>query len=184
MNMRVEIDLAKLTRHDISADEYTFILLKLLGKEVPDIIKNRVSLESLEERSFLKIIPGGFSKREKITKLFASVLESAKVEDWIDEWRHIWPSGVQSGGKPVRGSKDDCTKKMKVFLGKTGYTKQQVFDAAQAYVLERKHNRYQYMTLANYFIKKGDDSPLEAWCEQLDEDTSRQEDYGSFHKEV
>lgn len=182
--MKTEIDIKKLVKYNINTDEYVFMLLRLLGKPVPEIISSKVSLNSLQERGFIKIVEGGFAKREKINKLFASVLETAKVEDWIDEWRRIWPSGVKSGGKPVRGSKVDCTKKMKIFLSRTGYTKEDVFSAAHAYVLERKASRYQYMTLANYFIKKDDDSPLEAWCEQLAEDTERQEDYGSFHKEV
>jgi len=182
--MKVEIDLAKLSRYGLTADEYIFLLLRLIGKAVPEVIKNNVSLESLQTREFIKIVEGGFAKRAKLTKVFSAVLETAKVEEWIDEWRHLWPSGVKSGGKPVRGSKVDCTKKMKVFLARTGYTKDEVFAAANAYCLERKAHRYSYMTLANYFIKKDDDSPLEAWCEQLAEDTTRAEDYGGFHKEV
>lgn len=182
--MRVELDLAKLVKYQLTADEYTFLLLRLLGKKVPPIIENSVSLESLQEREFIKIVEGGFSKRSKLTSLFSAVLETAKVEDWIDEWRNLWPSGIKSGGKPVRGSRIDCLKKMKLFLARTGYTKQDVFAAAQAYVLERKHHRYQYMTLANYFIKKDDDSPLEAWCELMQEDTERQTSFGDFHKEV
>lgn len=183
-NMKIQIDLVRLTTYNISADEYTFLLLRLLGKTVPKIISDRVNLVSLQQREFIKIVEGGFAKRPKLTKLFASVLESSKVEDWIDDWRYIWPSGVKSGGKLVRGSKADCTKKMKMFLARTNYTKDEVFAAATAYVLERKHHRYNYMSLANYFIKKDDDSPLEAWCEQLKEDGDRETSYGEFHKEI
>lgn len=182
--MKIQIDTVRLVKYGISADEYTFLLLRLLGKTVPEIINDRVNLVSLQKREFIKIVEGGFAKRPKLTKLFASVLESSKVEDWIDEWRYIWPSGVKSGGKLVRGSKVDCTKKMKLFLARTNYTKDEVFAAATAYVLERKSHRYNYMSLANYFIKKDDDSPLEAWCEQMKEDGDRETTYGEFHKEI
>lgn len=182
--MRVELDLSKLIRYEINADEYIFLLLRVLGKKVPEIIEKSVSLESLQEREFIKIVEGGFSKRTKLSQMFSAVLETANVEDWIDEWRNLWPVGEKSGGKPVRGSRMDCLKKMKLFLARTGYTKEQVFAAAQAYVLERKHHRYQYMTLANYFIQKDNDSPLEAWCELISQDTERQQSFGEFHKEV
>lgn len=182
--MKVELDLNKLVKHEITANEYIFLLLRILGKKVPEIVEKSVSLESLESRGFIKIVEGGFAKRTKLSLLFKSILETAKVEDWIDEWRNIWPSGIKSGGKLVKGSRGDCIKKMKLFLARTGYTKEEVFAAAQAYVIERKHNGYKYMSLANYFIQKDNDSPLEAWCEQLKEDTSRQEDYGQFHKEI
>jgi hypothetical protein len=182
--MKIELDLDKLVRSELCANEYLFLLLRLTGRQVPSTINDKVNLESLEERGFIKIVEGGFSKRPKLNTLFSNIIETATVEDWIDEWRCLWPPGIKSGGKLVRGSKAACLQKMKVFLARTGYSKEEVFAAAQAYVLERKHHRYNYMTISSYFIKKDDDSPLEAWCEQLKEDTTRTEDFGQFHKEI
>jgi hypothetical protein len=182
--MKIDINLTVLLRHDISADEYVFLYLSLLGKEIPNVIFRKIDLKPLQDKGFIKIVDEAFIKRPKLSALFASTIETSKVEDWIDEWRDIWPKGYKSGGKPVRGSKQDCIKKMKAFLTRTGYTKDQVTSAALAYVLDRKGKNYQYMTIANYFIQKGDESSLEAWCELLAEEGDRVKDFGEFHKEV
>ena len=182
--MKITVDLSKVIKADVSVNEYVFLYLLSLGKEVPTFILLDVDLKSLEIKGFLKIVDSGFVKRPKLSALFASAIQSEKVADWIDEWRDIWPKGYKSGGKPVRGSKQDCIKKMEVFLKKTDYTKDDVMSAALAYVLDRKNNNYQYMTTANYFIQKGNDSSLEAWCELLKEDGDRIKNHGEFHKEV
>jgi len=178
------VDLVKIEKAGISSDEYIFLFLRLLGKEPPKIISENVKPEKLQKQGYIKIVDGGFVKRPKLEKLFAALLATTNVEDWIDEYRHIWPSNIKSGGKPVRGGKADCVKKMKAFLVRTGYTKEQILSAALAYVLERKGHDYQYMTLANYFIQKDKDSPLEAWCELMEEDEERVKSFGTFHKEV
>ena len=182
--MKIVVDLGKVIKANVSVDAYIFLYLLSLGKEVPDFISENVDLEVLQNEGFIKIVDNGVVKRPKLSALFAAAIESEKVADWIDEWRDIWPKGYKSGGKPVRGSKQDCIKKMEVFLKNTDYTKDDVYAAALAYVLDRKNKGYQYMTIANYFIQKGNDSALEAWCELLGEEGERVADHGTFHKEV
>ena len=182
--MKIVIDLGKVIKAGVSVNDYIFLYLLSLGKEIPPEIFEHVDLKTLENKGFLKIVDDGVIKRPKLSALFSAAIESSKVEDWIDDWRDIWPKGYKSGGKPVRGSKQDCIKKMEIFLKRTDYTKDDVYAAALAYVLDRKNKGYQYMTIANYFIQKGNDSALEAWCELLGEEGERVADHGTFHKEV
>jgi hypothetical protein len=182
--MKIELDMKRIISYGITPNEYVFLLLRILKKPVPEIVNNSVSLKTLQDKGFIKLVEGGFAKRPKLSRLLDSVLETSEVESWIEEWRNLWPSGVKSGGKLVKGSKTDCVKKMKEFLARTNYSKNEVFAATLAYVTERKNHGYKYMSLSNYFIQKKNDSPLEAWCEQIAEDSTREETYGAFHKEI
>jgi hypothetical protein len=182
--MKIDVDLLKIERAGICANEYIFLYLRLLGRTVPKTILDNISLKSLEDKGFIKVVDEGFVKRPKLAAMFKNMLSVDEIESWIDEWRHIWPSGIKSGGKLVRGTRYDCANKMLNFLKETSYTKEEVFAAAKAYCLERKSANFEYMTIANYFIKKGNDSPLEAWCEQLKEEGDRVGEHGEWHKEI
>lgn len=182
--MKIEIDLAKLISNDISSDEYIFLYLLLLGKEKPDVIVRKIDPVPLQDKGFIKIVDEGFIARPKLKSMLATTIETTTVESWIDDWRNIWPKGYKSGGKPLRGTKADCIRKMKAFLRRTNYTKDDVFTAAQAYILDRKKNNYQYTTIANYFIQKDSDSSLESWCEMISEEGDSSSQFTEFHKEV
>ena len=53
--MKIDINLTVLLRHDISADEYVFLYLSLLGKEIPNVIFRKIDLKPLQDKGFIKI---------------------------------------------------------------------------------------------------------------------------------
>ena len=52
--MKIQVDLSKITKENISADEYIFLYLRLLGKEPPSTISDNVSPEKLQQKGFIK----------------------------------------------------------------------------------------------------------------------------------
>lgn len=165
--MKIELDLNKLEELGITPNEYTFILLSVLELD-SSLLMNMLDLEKLQSKGYLKITPDGVSLRAPSRTLVNSISKVTKVEEWIDEWRNLWPSGVKSGGRPIRGNRGDCLKKMTSFIETTSYTKEEIIAATLAYIIDRKHDRnYAYMTCADYFIKKEGTSLLESWCEEM-----------------
>ena len=57
-------------------------------------------------------------------------------------------------GRPVRGDKAGCIKKMTTFIKSERVTKDEIFEATKIYVFEKKRDDYKAMTCADYFINK------------------------------
>ena len=88
--------------------------------------------------------------------------------DWIDQWLEMFPEGVKSAGKKIRGDRELCTKKMKAFMKKYPYTPSEILEATQEYLDERSLKNYEYTMLSNNFIdhrEKG--SLLAEKCKEL-----------------
>lgn len=89
------------------------------------------------------------------------------IKTWIDEWVHLFPEGLRSGGKIVRSDPYECLKKMVTFLKKYPYDRDLIFFSTKEYIRERAMNDYAYMRCATYFIHKlGVGSELAEWCEK------------------
>jgi hypothetical protein len=163
--MKVQIDLTKLNKEQITANEYLFLYLASIGQaSTPDVFGD-INLEKLQEKGFLKVTAEAFILRGKALNLVGRTAQG--VDAWIDEWRDLWPTGVRSGGRPIRGNKSDCLKKMIGFIESTEYTKEEIMAATLAYVIEKKHADYKFMISADYFIRKDGCSVLESWCEDM-----------------
>lgn len=92
--------------------------------------------------------------------------EAAYIESWIDEWIHLFPHGVKSGGKLLRSDRKECLKKMINLIKETKYDRDLIFHATRKYLKERAMNDYMYTKCATYFIHKKDEgSELAAQCE-------------------
>lgn len=97
--------------------------------------------------------------RQKALDLFQSKDEQS-VEEWINDWVQLFPSGIKSGGYYIRGNKEDCLKKMIKFLKVRRYNKEQVFQATKNYIARKAKENYSYMMKAEYFIEKDGISAL------------------------
>jgi hypothetical protein len=106
--------------------------------------------------------------RPKAKAIFKDVKHSIDVDDWINEWRSLFPEGVKSGGRPVRGTKSGCIIKMKAFINRTKYSKSAIEYATKAYLAERKKDGFKFLICADYFISKDGNSVLEAYCEDME----------------
>jgi len=96
--------------------------------------------------------------------------EIPQAKEWIDEYRNLFPAGVFTGNRPVKGDKSGCIKKMDTFL-KThpNVDKETILNATKMYVDRARANGYDRMTCADYFIEKLGVSLLEGYIEQLKE---------------
>lgn len=98
------------------------------------------------------------------------------VKLWIDNWRQLFPAGVNSAGYRYRGEKMEVLKKMIKFVNSYDYTKEEIFKATENYVKRFALRGYAYMQQAHYFIEKqGTGSTLAAECEGLREKPQNKE---------
>lgn len=180
----MELKINAMVEHKLSPDEYVY--LYYLVKDMICPVRTMVSLELLEKKGFIKITGRQIVARQKTMILFIDSKTpttnskttknkqlAQSVDDWIQDWRELFPAGIKSGGYPVRSPKSGCAAKMKVFIKKNkDVTKEIIFTATKKYVAERALKRYEYMTLAHYFISKNSISLLEGYIEQIQEGES------------
>lgn len=99
-------------------------------------------------------------------------LDPNDLDVWIDEWIDIFPRGLKSGGRLVRGDKLSCLRKMRVFMKEYPYTKDTIMQATRNYIASKRDEGYAYTRCAVYFIYRVDTSrsdkisDLASWCDQ------------------
>lgn len=106
---------------------------------------------------------------EQITK----EVDPNDPEVWIDEWMDIFPRGIKSGGRLIRGDSKGCVRKMRVFMREYPYTKDTIIQATRAYIESKRQENFAYTRCAIYFIFRLEGmsinnkvSDLATWCEQ------------------
>ena len=166
----MELDIKLLVEKKLTPNSYV-CLYYLVNNMICPIPLPSVSLTALQQRGYIKIMEGRIVARTKAMVLINPEYVYSEpvevIEDWIEEWRELFPAGVKTGGYYVRGSKAGCLKKMKTFLkyNKT-VTKGQVMSATKLYIAESRARRFSYMKMADYFINKDGTSMLESYLEQ------------------
>lgn len=128
-------------------------------------------MKLLENDGYIKLTdpsdPFSFEPLSKLNDIFKNDAED-NVENWIEDWRDIFPKGINSGGFRYRGDRQGCIKNMKWFVkNNPKITKEDIFIATKKYVTRLKNS--QYMKLAHYFIKKDGSSTLSSEVEGLTE---------------
>jgi hypothetical protein len=166
----MELDIKLLVENKLTPNSYVY-LYYLVNDMICPIPLPSVSLTNLENRKYIKILSGRQIARRKARVLIDPEYVYAEpveiVENWIEEWRELFPAGVKTGGYYVRGSKAGCLKKMKSFLKlNKKVTKNQIMSATKLYINESRSRRYSYMKMADYFINKDGTSMLESYLEQ------------------
>lgn len=163
-----------------------FVLYMVFYK-VPEFEHHKFSLNgsALEKKGYLKITKDGLILRKKALSLLASPtkIKEAEVSEWIDNWRELFPPGLNFGGYRYRGERAECITKMRKFIVRNpNITKEEIFEATERYVQRFATKGYAYMMQAHYFIQKqGVGSTLSSEIEGLVETQklSKEEDaYG------
>jgi hypothetical protein len=193
--MEITINLELIKDNQLTPHLYIFLLFLEEDRRYPWSL-NKEELEFLQTESWIKINNEGIKLRPKFNLCFPGkhpikVLKSEDkvVEDWIDAWRDLFPMGVRSAGRLVRGDKQGILKKMKKFVKENPkISVEDIFKATKLYILEKRNDNWRYMTCADYFISKDNSSMLSAWVENISEKESYssviEERGGSFHKEI
>ena len=133
-----------------------------------ELMKDGFVTENGDEYIF-KLTPKAITLMEEINQILKpEEKEADKVDDWIQEWIELFPSGVKTGGKLVRSDKKSAHLKMKKFVKNYKFDKDTIFKATQSYLQDRERNGWQYTKAAVYFIDKRDEgSGLAEWCEKV-----------------
>lgn len=140
--------------------------LSKAGIELVEFIKNEFVKTTHEEINTEKIAVLGVDAKTN----------SEDPEDWIDEWMNIFPVGLKTGGRLVRGDKPSCIRKLKVFMKEYKYTKDQILAATTAYIKSKEQDNFNFTRCAVYFIYRIDGtkndrvSDLAAWCEHIQDE--------------
>lgn len=191
--MEIFINLTDLEELGLTPSLYCYLACLYFNKEynlATDELKEKMNLK-LEHLGYLKVTEEGGILRQKCDNLFKKGIPSEESVDlWVEEWRNLFPIGVKSGGRPVRGDKQGVAKKMKAFVKENPtVTKEEIMDAAKLYVFDASLKSYQYMICADYFISKNNSSMLGAMVEDIQARGSRlvkNETGGSssWHREI
>ena len=100
-----------------------------------------------------------------------------KVKGWIQEYRDLYPKGMNPNGYPFKGDKQGCINNMAKFL--LNYpefdNKELILNATKSYLDKKKKDNYDYVSMADRFIWKNGMSTLAGYCEQLKDGTIKNE---------
>jgi len=98
---------------------------------------------------------------------------STNIKDWINEWRNLFPKGVNSNGYRYRGDKQGCYVKMKKFLKEhPDIPVTDIFKATKHHIdMLSLKGSISYLKLAHYFIYKDKISTLASEIENLGNST-------------
>lgn len=99
------------------------------------------------------------------------------INDWIKEYRDLFPKGMNPNGYPFKGDKKGCINNMAKFLYNYPEfnNKELIIKATKCYLEQKKKDNYAYIAMADRFIWKNDMSTLASYCEQLKEGTLKDE---------
>lgn len=157
MSTNITIDLEKLASLQLTPTEYSFLMCEYKKYKYPGLsndIYTRLST-SLQTRGWCKLTEEGIILKQKFLDTLVNDSSPLLVDSWIDDWRELFPKEIRSAGRPIRGDKKACLKKMITFCKEyPEYDKKQIFEASRIYIFDKKRENYQYMVCADYFIYK------------------------------
>jgi len=165
-----ELEMRSLVYQNEDSDlETPHFLLTKQGISLVEYIKAQFKNENKEINSEKIAVSGVETIKDAITS------EYIDPEKWIDEWIEIFPKGVKSGGRLLRGDKPACIRKMRVFMIEYKYSKDEIIRATEAYIKSKAEENYAFTRCAVYFIYRVEGartektSDLAAWCERVKE---------------
>lgn len=170
--MVISINLKEIALIGLTPTEYCFLIsiykqfdyIGILTEQQKDNL-----IKSLENKGFLKITAEGLVLRKLTLDLMHKDSSPLLVDNWIEEWRNLFPTNIKSGGRPIKGDKKSCIRKMTAFLKEyPEYSKEEIFQATRIYIFDKKRDNYNYMVCADYFIYKDKASLLASILEDID----------------
>lgn len=196
MSLDISFNLHKLQKYNLTPTEYCYLICIYKQVDYPGLTPQQINIlnKNLETKGFCKITEGSILLRQAFIDILKSDSSPLLIESWIDDWRQIFPEGVRTTGRPARGDKRACFKKMVVFCKEyPEFSKEEIYEATRVYVFEMSRQNYNYMQCADYFIfkevRKGERTSTLA---SMIEDIKGKDNYlsqienggGSFHKEI
>lgn len=180
--MKLEIDFKKLQGKNISVGVYIscwYIFQRQQGgskkhRENLDLYLYPESIPYFDqaiESGFLELInardlvdPDNLRPTKKFLKYFQKTIEP-DFDKFYQEWIHLWPKGVQSGGYYIRRSNQNTINKMKRFIKSHDFSYETIMKATENYISRMAENDYCGIRISDYFIFKDQGSDLAIECE-------------------
>lgn len=191
--MEIFVNLKDLEELNLTPSLYCYLATLYYEQDynvVSDNLKRHMDAK-LEKLGYLKVTEEGPILRKKCDEMFKKGVPSDEsVDAWIEEWRDIFPKGVKSGNRPVRGDKKGVITKLKAFVkNNPKVTKDQIIEATKQYVFDSSLKHYNYMICADYFISKNGSSMLGAMVEDIEDRgsnlrTTERGGGSAWHKEI
>jgi hypothetical protein len=168
--MLITIDTEQVDKAGLTILEY--ILLYLLYNDFKETFDINLSvIKSLETKGYVKDLESGITLRKKAIDLFKTTSIPTKpkdLDDFVDKYRLLFPSGVKSGNRLVKGDRIGCLTKLKAFKVKyPEYTQDDILEATKVYIDICRKRNFDKMTSADYFIEKDKISQLASYCEDI-----------------
>ena len=168
--MKVLLDLESINELKLTPSCFVYLTLLLLKKRslanelCDDFLRSAELPARCIKLGVLTLVNDRYELNES---KFAQLSNSSDIDTFVDEYRNIFPKGVQTYGYPVKGDKAACRTKLTRFLKKyPEYNKNIILKATREYVSSRIMYNYEGLQLAHYFIDKDGISNLASMCEQ------------------
>jgi len=160
--MNVVIDIEKLIKYKINANEYIALYLKFINLEIKELNLSNI-YDSLITKGFINS-SGGLNVPPGLFK----DITSESINSWIKEWLSLWPTMLLPNGYRVSGNSLECKKRMvrfqKIF---PQYDKDIIIQATTNYLTRQEHYNWQYTKKNSKFIFDSETSTLEQECEAI-----------------
>jgi len=166
--MVLTIDTNILMLLDISINDYYLLALIYHKEKTPTITAEDIL--NLEKKEFIKDTPDGIILRTKGSNLFKdnTTNKGVEMEAFVYKYRELFPIGVKSGGRLVRGDKVGVFEKFKRFFVKyPEYTQEDILEATKVYIDTKRAVNWSMMVSADYLIEKDKQSQLASYCELI-----------------
>lgn len=160
--------------HDITPNEFHY-LIGLVKGEVNKRLMLLCNLRSLRDKGLMTDdMPDGDSLKFIIDENVEVI--KLPIEEFCDRYYALFPSGVRSGGYPVRDGLSNVIKKMTAFRREyPDYTDDEILGTVEKYVADKKKEGYTFMKLASHLIYKDRVSSLVGLIEEYKEKGGREE---------
>lgn len=166
--------------HDLNIAQFAYLKMKY-HKRGGDILTvsgiRKEDITDLIEKDYLNIvleITQKYIRRFETNELHQILRPVENIEDFIDKYRSIFPTGSNGSGYPYRGDKQSCIKKMRTFIKRyPEFSKDTILRATRDYVNSQFFKGYVYMQTAAYFIEKDGVSNLAGLCESIGNNSTK-----------
>ena len=184
----MEIDLVKLVKFNLTADEYIWLHQRYYDTAIP--VNYVLDKDKLQANGWVKVLPDQIVIRNKTKNMFEGgeyvydedqdsvntdtiTYQLSKVKEWASIYREQFPV-KNSVNRMLRATLPACSKKLEIFIKNYStknkvITKDMVLEATKKYLKEQARERYTYTKAANYFIEKDGDSLLLQYIESAGE---------------
>ena len=170
--------------HDITQNEFHYLIGLRDRKDNPRL-RLLCNIRSLQERGLL--LDDGIPNGDALLFTHDSPVETVKlpIEEFCDRYYELFPTGVKSGGYPVRDGLTNTIKKMTVFRKEyPDFTDDDILDATRKYVADKKKEGYAFMKLASHLIYKDRMSSLAGLVEAHKENGGSKEEAKQWGRSV